>query len=163
PAGTHVILMAQPSSSFAKTLTEVQHYPDLRQYPGGPPQRPYDVTAYTMPLLMGVDALHVQQPFTADLELLKAPVTMAAGTMSACAKKAYGFAHDNAGMMAMIRLTKAGLQVVSTPTMIVVPEQPKAFEELTASAKTIPIQVKAIDDVVPAGVTVKAPRVGMYK
>jgi hypothetical protein len=164
PAGTHVILMAQPSSSFAKTLTEIQKYPDLRQYPGGPPQRPYDVTAYTMPLLMNVEALHVQQPFTADLELLKAPIAAPAGTMSARAKKAYGFAHDNAGMMATIRLTKAGLRVVSTPTMIVVPaEQPQAFEQVAAAAKAVPIQVKAIDDAVPAGVAVKTPRVGMYK
>jgi len=164
PAGTHVILMAQPASSFAKTLTEVQHYPDLRQYPGGPPQRPYDVTAYTMPLLMGVDALHVQQPFTADLELLKAPIAAPAGTMSARAKTAYGFAHDNAGMMAMIRLTKAGLHVVSTPTMIAVPaDQAKAFDEVAAAAKAVPIQVKAIDAALPAGVTVKSPRVGMYK
>jgi len=159
--------MAQPASSFAKTLTEVQHYPDLRQYPGGPPQRPYDVTAYTMPLLMGVDALHVQQPFDvsrADLELLKAPIAMPAGTMSARAKTAYSFAHDNAGMMAMIRLTKAGLHVVSTPTMIVVPaDQAKAFDEVAAAAKAVPIQVKAMDAALPAGVTVKSPRVGMYK
>ena len=164
PAGTHVILMAQPSSSFAKTLTEIQHYPDLRQYPGGPPQRPYDVTAYTMPLLMNVEALHVQQAFTADLELLKSPITIPGGAMSARAKKAYAFAHDNAGMMAMIRLTKAGLRVVSTPTMIAVPaEQPQAFEQVAAAAKALPIRIKAIDDAVPAGVTVKAPRVGMYK
>ena len=164
PAGTHVILMAQPSSSFAKTLTEVQHYPDLRQYPGGPPQRPYDVTAYTMPLLMGVETIHVQQPFTADLELLKTPIATPGGTMSARAKKAYAFAHDNAGLMAMIRLTRAGLHVVSTPTAIVVPaDQPQAFEQVSAAAKAVPIQVKAIDDAMPGGVTEKAPRVGMYK
>ena len=79
-AGTHVILMAQPASGFAKTLTEIQHYPDLRQYPGGPPQKPYNVTAYTMPLMMGVDCVQVQQPFQADLELLKTPIVTPGGT-----------------------------------------------------------------------------------
>jgi len=60
--GSAVIPMHQPYSGWAKSLLERQHYPEDRLYPGGPPKRPYDVTAQTLPLLMGVDVKTVSAP-----------------------------------------------------------------------------------------------------
>ncbi|MGA2184596.1 MAG: M14 metallopeptidase family protein [Bryobacteraceae bacterium] len=67
-AGSWVIPMQQPYSAWAKTLLERQRYPDVTQYPGGPQSRPYDVAAWTLPLLMGVEAEAIARPFHASLE-----------------------------------------------------------------------------------------------
>jgi hypothetical protein len=62
PEGTAVIRMAQPYGAFAKAILERQHYPDLRDS-GGHPISPYDVTAHTLSLLMGVEVRTVARPF----------------------------------------------------------------------------------------------------
>ena len=63
-----MIRMAQPYGSFAKALLENQLYPDLRDASGHPIQ-PYDVTAQTLPLLMGVEVRFIRQPFVYKVPL----------------------------------------------------------------------------------------------
>ena len=65
--GDHVILMQQPYSGYAKALLERQNYPDEHLYPGGPPKRPYDTTAETLPLLFGVEARTTDSPVAGPL------------------------------------------------------------------------------------------------
>lgn len=63
---TAVIRLAQPYGSFAKALLENQHYPDLRDA-SGHPISPYDATAHTLSLLMGVSVRSIHQPFVYSL------------------------------------------------------------------------------------------------
>jgi len=54
PAGTWIVPTDQEFAAMAREVLDAQKYPDLRQYPGGPPERPYDAAGWSLPLQMGV-------------------------------------------------------------------------------------------------------------
>jgi hypothetical protein len=70
-AGTWVVPMDQPFANFARQLFEVQSYPDLRQYPEGPPDQPYDVSGWTLPYQMGVRVVEARSPLGAASQHLR--------------------------------------------------------------------------------------------
>jgi hypothetical protein len=62
PAGTWVVPMDQANANFVRQLFSVQEYPDLREYPEGPPDQPYDVSGWTLPYQFDVRIVEARTP-----------------------------------------------------------------------------------------------------
>ncbi len=67
PAGTWAIPTDQEFAALAREVLDIQRYPDLRQYPGGPPERPYDAAGWTLPLQMGVHVVRAASPLAPEV------------------------------------------------------------------------------------------------
>ena len=178
PAGSWVILLAQPYGAFAKTMLERQLYPDLRYYPGGPPIPPYDVTGHTLGLLMGVDVQPIASPIQADLELL---IEIVPPWMPIPPRPDWGYLMapaSNAAFLAVTRLHRAGVPVFRAaeaftlhggrrldPGTWIVPSTPDAEQILTRVAKETGLIISTTDEPPAVGAyRLKTPtRVGLWR
>jgi len=70
PLNTYVIRLAQVYGRYAKEMLELQTYPEIRLAPDLPPLPPYDVTAWSLGLQMGVGTAFVNRPFDAALRVV---------------------------------------------------------------------------------------------
>ena len=66
PAGTFLVDSRQPYASFASVILDPQPYPPTFDERGHP-VAPYDGTAHTLALLLGVDVLHLDQVPTTEI------------------------------------------------------------------------------------------------
>ena len=177
PAGSWVIQLAQPAGAFAKTMLERQVYPDLRYYPGGPPIPPYDVTAQTLGLLMGVDVDRIDETVRADLYRWE-DIRPDAPPMPAAPGWAYVVGPgSNAGFLAAARLQRAGVPLYRAaegfasggrehaPGAWLVPPSPEAAAILEAVSRETGLPVHGADaaPLVP-GFRLRSPtRVGLWR
>lgn len=65
--GDFVVSLAQPFRAYIKEVMEKQEYPERHYTPGGEMIKPYDITTWSLPLLMGVNAVEVNTR-SVDLE-----------------------------------------------------------------------------------------------
>jgi len=160
-AGTFVIPMTQVFARYAKDMLEKQTYPEVRRGPNAPPEPPYDVTAWSLGMLLGVDTVFVKNPLPAmkmtRIEGLPKPPGDLTGTGTR-------FAFDYKGpdtAIAINRLLKDGAHVsFDGPSRVAVTGVPRP--RLEDVAKDLGLNVKAAA-AAAAGTAFHAPRVAMYQ
>jgi len=82
-AGTFVIPMTQVFARYAKDMIEKQTYPEVRRAPNAPPEAPYDVTAWSLGMLLGVNTDFVKTLPPAAAKLTLIPDAYAANAVNA--------------------------------------------------------------------------------
>lgn len=108
PAGSYIINGAQAFLPYVVDLMEAQAYPDRRLSPNGPPEPPYDLAGWTLPMQMGVRVDRVTSTVTAHAERLSDGVVPTPGQVSE-GRFGYLLSHQpNASVLAVNRLAAMG-------------------------------------------------------
>jgi hypothetical protein len=114
PAGSYVVMAAQPFRPHVMDMFEPQDHPDDFAYPGAPPTRPYDNAGWTLAYEMGVQFDRVLDPFTGPFRKIEDwNVKPAAGKVTT-AQRAAGYFTSHAAndaFTAVNRLLRANEDV----------------------------------------------------
>jgi hypothetical protein len=163
--GDVYVPLAQPYGRFVNELLTPQRYPETKLVPGKDIVRPYDVSAWTLPLMMGVTAERATlAPALAPWKAV-APSLPLEGAAFALAPGSPETARlVNAGVRAgVVRVARAAVSAGGREwpvgTVFLDGAAAKA-----AAAKAEPGQSWTVLGSVPAAAeSVRAPRVGLYK
>jgi hypothetical protein len=166
PAGTFVIPMTQVFARYAKDLLEKQTYPEVRRTPNAAPEPPYDVTAWSLGMLLGVDVQFVEAPLPAALKATRVRgLVLPPGRVSGNGPR-FSFAYTGADTaIAINRLLKDGARVwYAGPSRLVVENAPRSMLEDLAREFSLTV-TSAEPDSAGADQTripIRPPRVGLY-
>jgi hypothetical protein len=171
PAGTFVVPMAQVFARYAKDILERQTYPEVRRSPSSPPEPPYDVTAWSLGMLLGVDHVVVRRPLGEGVKLTRltaAPKIEGRVTGNASSRQPYVFDYRGPdAARAMNRLMKDGARLALEAAA---EGRPARVWVLSANRKSLDtvaadlgVRINVAERGTPAGaLAIKPPRVGMY-
>ena len=166
--GTFVIPMTQVFARYAKDMLEKQTYPEVRRSPTSAPEPPYDVTAWSLGMLLGVDTVFVKNALPA-VKMTKADGLPAiAGDVTGTGTR---FTFDYKGpdsAIAINRLLKDGARVAfDGPSHVAVTGVARAKMEQIAKDSGLTVsasdQARTRDQGRTKDQTFHAPRVAMYQ
>lgn len=166
-----IIYGAQSFRPYLVDLMEKQNYPDQFLYPGGPPQPPYDLAGWTLPLQMGVEVDRINKSFEVQSRLITSKLQYDTGKVSGAGH--YLFSNkDNLSALVVNRLQKAGFivgqlhanQAGFTQGSFVVESAVSLKNELSQLSKQFGINFKGIKSLSTKTYnTLKPIKVGIYK
>jgi hypothetical protein len=169
-AGTFVIPMTQVFARYAKDLLERQTYPEVRRGPNAPVEPPYDVTAWSLGMLLGVNVDFVTASLPAGTRLTR--VHGRPKTSGHVAGSGTRFLFDYTGpdtAIAINRLLKESARVSFdrlsriTATGIARDKVDALAKEFgLAVAAAAPLTTAAAESEERSALVVRAPRVGVY-
>ncbi len=112
PAGSYIVYAGQAFRPHVVNLMEPQRYPERQRYPGGPPETPYDLAGWTLPMQMGVDADRINEPFRANTQEIEDLAAVPAGRIRGSVGFGYALSRrPNASTRAVNRLMADGEHV----------------------------------------------------
>jgi Zinc carboxypeptidase len=160
-----LIARAQPYGRFADEMLGVQRYPEVKPAPNSGILEPYDVAAWSLPLMMGVKAEKVTLSSTEQQSAtLVNNVPWPNGGASGNSKYFSVVDHQNNVFALVNAMHRAGAQVFvshkgnDTPVMIFA-----AHPQLAGNAEKLHLQLQPLPDVPKEAIPLKAVRLGLYK
>lgn len=113
PAGSYIIPAGQAFRAYVVDMMEKQEHPHREAYPGGPPERPYGgLAGWTLPMLMGVNSVRIDEPFQARMEPVTGLAPVADGRVEGAANFGYLLSkRENVSSRAVNRLLAQGERV----------------------------------------------------
>ncbi|HEX7286580.1 MAG TPA: M14 family metallopeptidase [Candidatus Angelobacter sp.] len=157
-----LIATAQPYGRFADEMMGIQRYPEVHPAPGSGILEPYDVAAWSLPLMMGVQAekTKLSEAETQASTVIKS-VPWPAGGLSGDSKYYTIDVHQNNVFALANAMQKAGGQVSlarkpgETPQMVFA-----AHPQLAANAEKLRLRLQPVSS---AAASLKSQRIGLYK
>jgi hypothetical protein len=176
PAGSFILRGAQPFRAHLVDMLNPQVYPDRRLYPGGPPERPYDITGWTLSSQMGVKVTRVAEAVKAPTEKVVTFASPAPGEVAGRASAAYAVdPRANDSFRAVNRALKQGESVYRTTskvmaggaewpagTFLITPGA-ETHSRLERSARELGLQIRAVNEAPAEPVLkIRTPRLALY-